>query len=237
MGSMLEVDSIDVFYGEFQALFDLSLEVRAGETVIVVGPNGAGKTTLLRCISGLQPPSKGSIKFLDQPIHRLPPYRIVELGLAHVPEGGRVFPNLSVMENLRIGSYVREARKEFQKKLEEIYELFPRLAERRSQLADTLSGGERQMLAIARSLMSKPKLIMLDEPSSGLAPMIVTMLFEFVARIRSQGYAILMVEQNVRKALSLSDRAYLVESGRIALQGTREEFSRESYIRKAYLGL
>jgi branched-chain amino acid transport system ATP-binding protein len=161
----------------------------------------------------------------------------VELGLVHVPEGGRVFPNLSVMENLKIGSYVRGARKEFRKKLEEIYELFPRLAERRTQLADTLSGGERQMLAIARSLMSKPKLIMLDEPSSGLAPMIVTLLFEFVARIRSQGYSILMVEQNVRKALSLSDRAYLVESGRIALQGTREEFSRESYIRKAYLGL
>jgi len=234
---MLEVRGIDVFYGEFQALFDLSLEVRTGETVIVVGPNGAGKTTLLRCISGLQPASKGSIRFLDQPIHRLPPHRIVELGLVHVPEGGRVFPNLSVMENLKIGSYVRGARKEFRKKLEEIYELFPRLAERRTQLADTLSGGERQMLAIARSLMSKPKLIMLDEPSSGLAPMIVTLLFEFVARIRSQGYSILMVEQNVRKALSLSDRAYLVESGRIALQGTREEFSRESYIRKAYLGL
>jgi branched-chain amino acid transport system ATP-binding protein len=234
---MLEVRGIDVFYGEFQALFDLSLEVRTGETVIVVGPNGAGKTTLLRCISGLQPASKGSIRFLDQPIHRLPPHRIVELGLVHVPEGGRVFPNLSVMENLKIGSYVRGARKEFRKKLEEIYELFPRLAERRTQLADTLSGGERQMLAIARSLMSKPKLIMLDEPSSGLAPMIVTLLLEFVARIRSQGYSILMVEQNVRKALSLSDRAYLVESGRIALQGTREEFSRESYIRKAYLGL
>jgi branched-chain amino acid transport system ATP-binding protein len=237
MSLMLEVRGIDVFYGEFQALFDLSLEVRTGETVIVVGPNGAGKTTLLRCISGLQPASKGSITFLDQPIHRLPPHRIVELGLVHVPEGGRVFPNLSVMENLKIGSYVRGARKEFRKKLEEIYELFPRLAERRTQLADTLSGGERQMLAIARSLMSKPKLIMLDEPSSGLAPMIVTLLFEFVARIRSQGYSILMVEQNVRKALSLSDRAYLVESGRIALQGTREEFSRESYIRKAYLGL
>lgn len=237
MSLMLEVRGIDVFYGEFQALFDLSLEVRTGETVIVVGPNGAGKTTLLRCISGLQPASKGSIRFLDQPIHRLPPHRIVELGLVHVPEGGRVFPNLSVMENLKIGSYVRGARKEFRKKLEEIYELFPRLAERRTQLADTLSGGERQMLAIARSLMSKPKLMMLDEPSSGLAPMIVTLLFEFVARIRSQGYSILMVEQNVRKALSLSDRAYLVESGRIALQGTREEFSRESYIRKAYLGL
>jgi len=237
MSLMLEVRGIDVFYGEFQALFDLSLEVRTGETVIVVGPNGAGKTTLLRCISGLQPASKGSIRFLDQPIHRLPPHRIVELGLVHVPEGGRVFPNLSVMENLKIGSYVRGARKEFRKKLEEIYELFPRLAERRTQLADTLSGGERQMLAIARSLMSKPKLIMLDEPSSGLAPMIVTLLLEFVARIRSQGYSILMVEQNVRKALSLSDRAYLVESGRIALQGTREEFSRESYIRKAYLGL
>lgn len=234
---MLEVDSIDVFYGEFQALFGLSLEVRAGETVIMVGPNGAGKTTLLRSISGLQPPSKGAIRFLGTPIHRLPAHRIVEMGLVHVPEGGRVFPHLTVMENLKLGSYVKAARKDFQRNLEAVYELFPRLAERRLQLGDTLSGGERQMLAIARSLMSRPKLIMLDEPSSGLAPMIVTMLFEFVARIRSQGYSILMVEQNVRKALDLADRAYLVESGRVRLQGTREEFFKESYIRKAYLGL
>jgi branched-chain amino acid transport system ATP-binding protein len=234
---MLEVENIHVFYGEFQALFGLSLEVGEKETVITVGPNGAGKSTLLRAISGLLPPRTGSIRFLGEPIHNMPAHRIVELGIAHVPEGGRVFPHLTVMENLKIGSYIRRARKGVGKNLEEIYRLFPRLAERRLQLADTLSGGERQMLAIARSLMSGPRLILLDEPSSGLAPLVVTMLLDFVARIRSQGYSILMVEQNVRKALELSDRAYLMESGRVRLQGTREEFSQESYIRQAYLGL
>jgi len=234
---MLEVEGIDVFYGEFQALFGLSLEVGEQETVITVGPNGAGKSTLLRAVSGLLPCRNGSVRFLGQPVHNLPAHKIVELGLAHVPEGGRVFPRLTVMENLRIGSYTKKARANVEKNLQEIYELFPRLAERRIQLADTLSGGERQMLAIARSLMSGPKLIMLDEPSSGLAPLVVSMLFDFVGRIKSQGYSILMVEQNVRKALELSDRAYLLESGKVRLQGTREEFSKESYIRQAYLGL
>lgn len=234
---MLEVDSIDVCYGEFQALFSLSMVVHEGETVITVGPNGAGKSTLLRAISGLQPPRCGTIRFLGHPIHQLSAHKIVELGIAHVPEGGRVFPHLTVFENLKIGSYVGRARIDFKRNLEEIYTLFPRLAERRSQLADTLSGGERQMLAIARSLMSRPRLVMLDEPSSGLAPMIVALLFEFVEKIKSQGYSILMVEQNVRKALELSDRAYLLESGRVRLHGTKEEFSQESYIRQAYLGL
>lgn len=236
-GPMLEVETIDVFYGEFQALFGLSLKVLERETVITVGPNGAGKSTLLRSISGLQPPRNGFIRFMGEPIERLSAHRIVELGIAHVPEGGRVFPHLSVLENLKIGSYIQRARVGLQRNLEEIYGLFPRLKERRSQLADTLSGGERQMLAIARSLMSRPRLIMLDEPSSGLAPMIVRLLFEFVAKIKSQGYSILMVEQNVRKALELSDRAYLLESGRVRLQGTREQFSGETYIRQAYLGL
>ncbi len=234
---MLEVQGIDVYYGEFQALFDLSLRVGEQETVITVGPNGAGKSTLLRAISGLLPCRKGSVSFLGQTVHNLPAHKIVELGIAHVPEGGRIFPHLSVMENLKIGSYIKRARPGVQKNLEEIYRLFPRLAERRMQMADTLSGGERQMLAIARSLMSGPKLILLDEPSSGLAPLVVSMLFEFVGRIRSQGYSILMVEQNVRKALELSDRAYLLESGRVRLQGTREEFSKETYIKQAYLGL
>ncbi len=234
---MLEVQSIDVFYGEFQALFGLSLEVREQETVITVGPNGAGKSTLLRAVSGLLPCKNGSVTFLGQPIHNLPAHKIVELGIAHVPEGGRIFAGLTVMENLKIGSYIKRARPAVERNLEEIYQLFPRLAERRLQMADTLSGGERQMLAIARSLMSGPRLIMLDEPSSGLAPLVVSMLFEFVGRIKSQGYSILMVEQNVRKALELSDRAYLMESGRVRLQGSREEFSQESYIRQAYLGL
>lgn len=234
---MLEVQNIDVFYGEFQALFSMSLEVRQRETVITVGPNGAGKSTLLRAISGLLPCKSGSVRFLGRPVHNLPAHKIVELGIAHVPEGGRVFSHLTVMENLRIGSYIKRARAGVERNLHEIYQLFPRLAERRLQLADTLSGGERQMLAIARSLMSGPKLILLDEPSSGLAPLVVGMLFGFVARIKSQGYSILMVEQNVRKALELSDRAYLLESGRVRMQGTREEFSQESYIRQAYLGL
>lgn len=234
---MLEVQSIDVFYGEFQALFGLSLEVREQETVITVGPNGAGKSTLLRAVSGLLPCKNGSVTFLGQPIHNLPAHKIVELGIAHVPEGGRIFAGLTVMENLKIGSYIKRARPNVERNLEEIYQLFPRLAERRLQMADTLSGGERQMLAIARSLMSRPRLIMLDEPSSGLAPLVVSMLFEFVGRIKSQGYSILMVEQNVRKALELSDRAYLMESGRVRLQGSREQFSQESYIRQAYLGL
>ncbi len=234
---MLEVQGIDVFYGEFQALFEMSLEVREKETVITVGPNGAGKSTLLRAVSGLLPCRKGSVSFLGQPVHNLPAHKIVELGIAHVPEGGRVFPRLTVVENLKIGSYTKKARASVERTLQEIYELFPRLAERRMQLSDTLSGGERQMLAIARSLMSGPKLIMLDEPTSGLAPLVVSMLFDFVGRIKSQGYSILMVEQNVRKALELSDRAYLLESGRVRLQGNREEFSQESYIRQAYLGL
>ncbi len=234
---MLEVQGIDVFYGEFQALFNMSLEVREQETVITVGPNGAGKSTLLRAISGLLPCRNGSIRFLGQAVHNLQAHRIVELGIAHVPEGGRVFPHLTVLENLKIGSYIRKARGAADRNLGEIYQLFPRLAERRLQLADTLSGGERQMLAIARSLMSGPRLILLDEPSSGLAPLVVGMLFDFISRIKSQGYSILMVEQNVRKALELSDRAYLLESGRVRLQGTREEFSQESYIRQAYLGL
>lgn len=234
---MLEVQGIDVFYGEFQALFQMSLEVRERETVITVGPNGAGKSTLLRAISGLLACRSGSIRFLGQPIDNLPAYRIVELGIAHVLEGGRVFPHLTVVENLKIGSYIKRARGTLERNLQEIYQLFPRLAERRSQLADTLSGGERQMLAIARSLMSGPRLILLDEPSSGLAPLVVSMLFDFVRNIKSRGYSILMVEQNVRKALELSDRAYLLESGKVRLQGTREEFSQETYIRQAYLGL
>ncbi len=234
---MLEVERIDVFYGEFQALFGMELRVGAQETVITVGPNGAGKSTLLRAITGLQPPRNGRVLFQGQAIEELPAHRIVELGIAHVPEGGRIFPQLTVTENLRIGSYTKRARPEAQRSLGEIYGLFPRLKERQRQLADTLSGGERQMLAIARSLMSRPQLVLLDEPSSGLAPMIVTLLFDFVDQIKRQGYSILMVEQNVRKALSLCDRAYLLESGRVRLSGDREAFEQEASIRQAYLGL
>jgi len=234
---MLEVQNLNVYYGEFQALFNLSLRVPEGETVITVGPNGSGKSTLLKAISGLLLPRSGTVTFLGERIDHLPAHEIVERGIAHVPEGGRLFPNLTVLENLKVGSYLPRARSEFSPTLKEIYRLFPILDERKKQLADTLSGGERQMLSIARSLMSRPKLILLDEPSSGLAPRIVSRVFEFVHQIKVQGYAILMVEQNVRKALQLSDRAYLMESGRVHKEGTRQSFLEDPYIKKAYIGL
>jgi branched-chain amino acid transport system ATP-binding protein len=226
---MLEVRELSVFYGEFQALFDISLRVSDGETVITVGPNGAGKSTLLKTVSGLLHPRSGNITFLGK--------RIVEMGITHVPEGGRLFPYLTVLENLKIGSYLPRARSESEKILKEIYQLFPILDERKKQLADTMSGGERQMLAIARCLMSRPKLILLDEPSSGLAPRVVSRVLDFVHQIKSKGYAILMVEQNVRKALRLSDRAYLIESGKVHKEGTQQSFFEDPYIKKAYIGL
>lgn len=234
---MLEIQNLNVFYGEFQALFNASLQVSDGETVITVGPNGAGKSTLLKSISGLIQPRGGTITFLEKRIDRLPPHEIVQMGIAHVPEGGWLFPQLTVLENLKVGSYLKRARNESSITLQEIYRLFPILDDRKKQLADTLSGGERQMLAIARSLMTRPKLILLDEPSSGLAPRIVSRVFEFVRKIKAQGYAILMVEQNVRKALQLSDRAYLMESGRVQKEGTEKSFMDDPYIKKAYLGI
>ncbi len=234
---MLEIEKASVFYGEFQALFEVSLKVSQGETVITVGPNGAGKSTLLKTISGLLHPRSGNITFLGKRIDRLAAHEIVELGITHVPEGGRLFPQLSVYENLRVGSYLKRARAEAGATLKEIYRLFPILDERKKQLADTMSGGERQMLAIARCLMSRPKLILLDEPSSGLAPRVVSRVLDFVHQIKAQGYAILMVEQNVRKALQLSDRAYLIESGRVHKEGTKQSFLEDPYIKKAYIGL
>ncbi len=234
---MLEIRDLNVSYGGFQALFDVSLRVAEGETVITVGPNGAGKSTLLKTISGLLPARSGSVEFLEKRIDSLPAHEIVELGITHVPEGGRLFPQLTVYENLKVGSYLKRARGEAAATLKEIYRLFPILDERKRQTADTMSGGERQMLAIARSLMSRPKLILLDEPSSGLAPRVVSRVLEFVHQIKAQGYAILMVEQNVRKALRLSDRAYLMESGRVHKEGTRQSFLEDPYIKKAYIGL
>lgn len=234
---MLEVNNLEVFYGEFQALFNVSLRVAEGETVITVGPNGAGKSTLLKTISGLLHPRSGTITFRGKRLDRMPAHEIVELGIAQVPEGGWLFPQFTVLENLKIATYLKKARCDFSATLKEIYHLFPILDERKKQMADTLSGGERQMLAIARSLMSRPKLILLDEPSSGLAPRVVTRVFEFISHIKAQGYAILMVEQNVRKALHLSDRAYLMESGKIHLEGARKTFQDDPYIKRAYIGL
>jgi len=234
---MLKIEGIGAAYGEFRVLHEISLEVRSGETAIAVGPNGAGKTTLLKVISGLLKPSSGIIYFDGERIDDREPHEIVGLGISLVPERGRLFPYLSVLDNLKIGSFSKKARKDFRKALDETFGLFPILKDRKKQLAGSLSGGERQMLAIARSLMSRPKLVMLDEPSSGLAPKIISRVFEFVRNIKSQGYSILMVEQNARKALELADRAYILESGKLQFHGGKEDFIRNPYIKKAYLGI
>ncbi len=235
--AILEVQAIDVYYGEFQALEQVGLKVGKGQTVIVVGPNGAGKSTLLRTISGLQPPRQGGITFKGERIERLPAHQVVERGLSRVPEGGRVFPSLTVEDNLKVGSYTRRARAQAAQKTQEVFDLFPILGKRRRQLAGSLSGGERQMLAISRSLMSQPQLIMLDEPSLGLAPLVVEMVFEVVKRMRREGYSILLVEQNAFKALQIADYAYLLESGKLVFEGRSEDFDKNPYIKTAYLGL
>ena len=234
---MLIVDAIGVSYGEFRALRDISLKVDDGQTVIVMGPNGAGKSTLLKGICGLQKIRQGSVSFLNRRIDTLQAYKVAELGISLVPEGGRVFPYLSVEDNLKTGAYNKIARAHVKQSFEQMYELFPILSQRRKQVAGLLSGGERQMLAIARSLMSKPKLILLDEPSLGLAPLVVNLVFEFIARIKREGYSILLVEQNANKALQLADYAYLLESGRLAFEGNRQDFDKNDYIKTAYLGL
>jgi branched-chain amino acid transport system ATP-binding protein len=234
---LLQIEGVSAFYGKLQALDQISLTIQERETAIMVGPNGAGKTTLLRTISGFLHPASGKILFNGKKIDGFDPYRIVEIGISHVPEGGRLFPYLTVQNNLKIGAFPKRARSKFRESLEEIYEFFPILKERRSQLADTLSGGERQMLAIARSLMARPILVLLDEPSTGLAPLVVTHVLDLVNDIKKKGYSILMVEQNARKALELADRAYLLESGRVQKEGDREEFLRDDHIKKAYLGI
>jgi branched-chain amino acid transport system ATP-binding protein len=234
---MLAVDSIDAWYGEFRALEQITVRVEKQQTAIVVGPNGAGKSTLLRAICGLLKVRAGAIHFRDQRIDTLPAHAVAELGISLVPEGGRVFPYLSVEDNLKAGSYTKRARKHAVERFSLIYELFPILAQRRRQMAGSLSGGERQMLAIARSLMSKPDLILLDEPSLGLAPLVVDLVFGFVKKMKDEGYAILLVEQNANKALQVADYAYLVESGKLVFEGNKEQFDRNPYIKTAYLGL
>ena len=234
---MLEIDNLSAAYGSFQALFGINLRVEAGETVGVIGPNGAGKTTLMRVISGLLPGRAGKLAFEGRALTGVPAYRVVARGIAHVPENRRLFPKLTVEENLRIGAYMPEARKHFGERLAWVYELFPRLAERRTQLAGTMSGGEQQMCAIARALMSKPKLLLLDEPSAGLAPLVVQQVFDLVRKIRSEGFTVLIVEQNVQQLLELVDRAYLLEVGRIKLSGMAAELKANAFVRQAYLGL
>lgn len=234
---LLQVEGVSAFYDKFQALDQISLTIQEGETTIMVGPNGAGKTTLLRTVSGFLHPASGKILFKGEKIDGLDPYKIVEKGISQVPEGGRLFPYLSVKDNLKIGSFPKQARSKFKKSLEEVYELFPILKERANQLAGTMSGGERQMLAIARSLMARPTLVLLDEPSTGLAPLVVTHVINLVNDIKKKGYSILMVEQNARKALEVADRAFLLESGRVQKEGDRETFLGDEHIKRAYLGI
>jgi len=235
--SLLELSGIDVAYGDLPALRGVDLVVEAGETLSVVGANGAGKTTMLRTISGLLHPRRGEVRFEGERIDRLPCHRVVERGVVHVPEGRKVFPSLTVRENLELGSYTRAAKARRADSLERVFTLFPRLRERMSQVAGTLSGGEQQMLAIGRALMTLPKLLMLDEPSLGLAPLIVKDIFHTIAEINRAGTTVLLVEQNTRQALALSRRGYVVENGSVALVGSSEELLGNEHVRRAYLGL
>lgn len=232
---MLEVNGIDVFYGNLQVLWNVSFKVTKGLTVII-GPNGSGKTTTVRTIMGLNRPAGGSISFLGKRIDRLPPYRIAELGISLVPEGRKLFTRMNVHENLLMGAYTSRAHEKLHGSLEWVYQLFPILKERSSQFAGTLSGGERQMLAIARSLMARPKLLMLDEPSLGLAPKLVVKAFETIKRLKEEGVTTLLVEQNVYSALELSDWAYVLEEGRVVLEGSGDELLGDEHVKKAYLG-
>jgi len=232
---MLSLDNVSAGYGSFQALFGVTLEVKAGEAIAVIGPNGAGKTTLLRAISKLIEPSAGEIRMEGRPLAPVPAHEVIKLGIAQVPENRRLFPRLTVEENLRMGAFV--ARAKFAERLEFVFGLFPRMKERRNQMAGTLSGGEQQMCAIGRALMSGPKLLLLDEPSAGLAPVVVQAIFEMVRQIEAQGYTVLIVEQNIRQVLKVVKRAYLLETGRIKAAGPSEELLRSEHIRKAYLGL
>jgi branched-chain amino acid transport system ATP-binding protein len=234
---MLTLSAVSAAYGSFQALFGVSLEVKRGEAVGVIGPNGAGKTTLMRVISGLIPTREGTMTLDGRAITGLAAHHVVEQGIAHVPENRRLFPGLTVEENLRIGAFIPSARARFSEQLDWVYSLFPRLKERRTQLAGTMSGGEQQMCAIARALMSRPKVLLMDEPSAGLAPLVVAQVFELVRRIRAEGLTVLIVEQNVQQVLEVVDRAYLLEVGTIKLAGSAAELKRNSVIREAYLGL
>jgi branched-chain amino acid transport system ATP-binding protein len=234
---MLDIHHLDTFYGKAQALWDISLTVGEKEIVALVGSNGAGKTTLLNTISGLLHPASGSISFLGERIDGLTPHTIVGLGISHVPEGGRVFTSMTVRENLEMGAYPYHAWKQKAETLEQVYQVFPVLKERQGQLARTLSGGEQQMLAMGRGLMSRPKLCLFDEPSYGLSPILVAEVFRVIKSLREQGIAILLVEQNVRQTLEIADRACVLENGRVAVEGACDSLLTSDYVRKAYLGL
>jgi branched-chain amino acid transport system ATP-binding protein len=234
---MLEICDLSTLYGKAQALWDVCLQVNEAEIVALVGSNGAGKTTLLHTLSGLLRPASGSVTFLGKRIDGLPSHAIVELGISLVPEGGRVFPDMTVRENLEMGAYPYHAWKQKGETLGQVYQIFPSLRERERQLARTLSGGEHQMLAIGRALMSKPRLCLFDEPSYGLAPLLVAEIFRIIQGLRDRGLTILLIEQNVRRALEIADRAYVLENGRICMEGACTEILESDHVRKAYLGL
>jgi branched-chain amino acid transport system ATP-binding protein len=234
---MLNLSSIHAGYGTFQALFDVGLTVKAGEAVAVIGPNGAGKSTLLRAISRLIDVTSGDLSLNGVDYTYMEPHRLVSMGIAHVPEGRRLFPRLSVEDNLRMGAYHPKARAVLEDRLAYVYDLFPRMKERRGQMAGTMSGGEQQMCAIGRALMSCPSLLLLDEPSAGLAPVVVQSIFELILRIRSEGYTVLIVEQNIQQVLQVVDRGYLLETGRIRAEGSSAELLSSNQLQKAYLGV
>ena len=234
--SMLKVENLSVHYGMIQAVRDVSFEVNEGEVVSLIGANGAGKTTILRTLSGLVRPSAGKIEFLGKEIQKLPAQKIVAGGLSQVPEGRHVFPGLTVMENLEMGAFLKKNREENQANLKKVFSRFPRLEERKNQDAATLSGGEQQMLAMGRALMSTPKLLLLDEPSMGLAPIFIQEIFDIIQDIQKQGTTVLLIEQNANKAIAISDRGYVLETGEIVLSGTGKELAASDEVRKAYLG-
>ena len=234
--AMLEIKDIEVYYGVIQALKGISFEVNQGEVIALIGANGWGKTTTLQTITGLLQAKRGSISFEGKDITRTPAHNIVKLGIAHVPEGRRVFSNLTVYQNLRMGAYTRADKNEIEESLNLVYERFPRLQERKNQMAGTLSGGEQQMLAMGRALMSKPKLIVMDEPSMGLSPIFVNEIFDIIRKVSAEGTTVLLVEQNAKKALSIADRAYVLETGQIVLSGKAEDLLKDDSVKKAYLG-
>ena len=234
--AMLEVKDLEVYYGMIQAIRGISFEVNEGEIVSLIGANGAGKTTILHTITGLLSPKKGSVLFEGKEITKIPAHKIVSLGMAHVPEGRRVFAQLSVYQNLKMGAYTRKDKDELEKTLETVYKRFPRLEERKNQLAGTLSGGEQQMLAMGRALMSHPRIILMDEPSMGLSPILVNEIFDITQSVSASGTTVLLVEQNAKKALSIADRAYVLETGNIVMTGDAKELMNDDSIKKAYLG-
>ena len=234
--ALLEVNDLEVYYGMIQAIKGISFHVDKGEVIALIGANGAGKTTTLHTVTGLLSPKSGQVLFEERDITKVPAHKIVSMGMAHVPEGRRVFAELSVYENLKMGAYTRKNKSEIEESLENVYKRFPRLEERKNQMAGTLSGGEQQMLAMGRALMSRPKIILMDEPSMGLSPIMVNEIFDIIRSVSESGTTVLLVEQNAKKALSIADRAYVLETGKIVLEGKAKDLLEEKKKKKAYLG-